>query len=553
MRRLLFPWLQSKFRKPTWLALLFWLLAFFIWAILHVPAIFYGTDNLPLHQSYVGDEQSPVNGALHVLQAKNPLALRNLPTLYYGPVFASLAVPAVAIDFGEKYIRGIAQDATAYKNHILFDWGGIVWKARLLSVATGFLGLIALYLLLMTKTVNPTQNRTMAIVGTLLLASNFYFFEYSSFFKHWVYIIVSMLWQFYFVIRIHEEPSRAGRYFIAHALLAGASFGVSYASLLTQILFIPSLILWARQRNVAMLRLFGYYVLGLLGLIALIVAWHPRSFLRIAHLVVGDFTGTDTSDWTTQTQETGYSYGYYGTLLALSHVALFALILIYVKRLGRHMRTVSTAILPPATIALVFFIVFGTMSHHEGRYILPVVVSLVVVTAILFVRFYGELSRAFKVTSIVLLGAYFVFHGVHIIKWSSIFAGGPTEKNMIAEVLALQGGTDKPIALVQSYIAGHVHTKEAYQAYIEKRGREDVNLYKAIMGAPLPEGVPALNVRYVWTPEYAQDPSIVDGYDVVYKVENQRPDELNQFDYMDENLLRLWRWDELMPRYIRIR
>ena len=93
------------------------------WMLLHIPALWYGTDNLPLHQSYVGDEQSPVNGALHVLQAKNPLALRNLPTLYYGPVFASLAVTAVAIDFGEKYIRGIAQDATAYKNHILFDWG----------------------------------------------------------------------------------------------------------------------------------------------------------------------------------------------------------------------------------------------------------------------------------------------------------------------------------------------------------------------------------------------------------------------------------------------
>jgi hypothetical protein len=523
------------------------------WVAIHTPAVLYGTDNLPLHQSYVGDEQSPVNGALHVLQAKNPLALRNLPTLYYGPVFASLAVPVVAFDFGEKYIRGLTRSAEAYKNYILFDWGGIVWKARLLSVVTGFLGLVGLYFLLMTQTVNPERNRRIALIGTLLLAFNFYFFEYSSFFKHWIYIVACMLWQLYFVLRIHEEPARAGRYFMAHVALASVSFGISYASLLTQIVFLPSLTLWVRKRNLDMLRLFGYYVLGLTTLLALIIAWHPRSFLRIAHLVFGDLTVAGTSEWSWQVQSTGYSYKYYGTLLLVNHLPLVVLAAFYVKNIGRKMATASHVLLPALTVILVFFLLFGTMSHHEGRYILPVIVASVVAIAVLFVRFYGQLSRALKIMTIVLLVAYFSYHMVHIARWLTIFAEGPAEKHMIAEVLALQGDIKTPVLLVQGYIAGHVHSRDAYEAYIEKRGRQDMNLYRAIMDAPLPQSLPLLNVRYVWPQEYQQSPDLIDGYDIVYKLEIQRPDEINQFDYMDENLLRLWRWDELMPYYVRLK
>ena len=160
------------------------LLAFLlaVWVAIHLPAIWYGTENLPLHMSYIGDEQSPVNGALHVLQDKNLLAFRNLKTVYYGPLFPIISLPAVVLDFGEKFISGRIQNSNQYKNYILWNWGGIAWKNRVIATIFSFAVIILVFMLCNTRTLNPSGSKKIPIFTCGLLATNFLFFEYASFF-----------------------------------------------------------------------------------------------------------------------------------------------------------------------------------------------------------------------------------------------------------------------------------------------------------------------------------------------------------------------------------
>ena len=48
-----------------------------LWAGAHTAGVLYGTKDIPLHESYIGDEPSPVHGALHMLDKKSILGLRN--------------------------------------------------------------------------------------------------------------------------------------------------------------------------------------------------------------------------------------------------------------------------------------------------------------------------------------------------------------------------------------------------------------------------------------------------------------------------------------------
>ncbi len=529
----------------------------FGWLALHTVGITYGTRELPLHQSYVGDEQSPVNGALHMLQEKSPLGLRNVTTLYYGPVFATLALPAVVGDFVYKCVSEKACSAEAYRDSILWDWGGIVVGIRLTSVLASVLGLYILYLLFMTKTLNPLGVQRYALFGVGLVALNYYYFQYSHFFKHWLFVLVILFAQLYLAIRIKETEGKRAFLWWMHGALSVASFGISYISAMYMVAFLPiAFTLWRAGETVVRRHLYRY-AMGFTAGCALVLWWHPYAFFRLLGFV-GLNSGTAGGLGTTQNPLAGgaSSWGYYGTEILLNHAPLvlaFGVLLYVLSRAGLRKHVAWLWMFGAVTITTL--LLFAPSAHHEGRYMLPVILMLLLATIVAWMQ-YRQQTPGLTKAGIVLSGLfilYALYHGIHIARWMSIYARGPAEHVVLPEILAAQKTSDTPVALIQGYIFGHVHTKEAYAAYIEKRGRQDTNLYKAIMETALPEGVEPLNVRYVWPQEYGPNPGSIDGYDAVFMHVIPREPEINQFDYMDQNLLRLWHWDMLMPRYERLR
>ena len=206
------------------------------------------------------------------------------------------------------------------------------------------------------------------------------------------------------------------------------------------------------------------------------------------------------------------------------------------------------------SVASVNFFVFGSLAHHEERYVLITTVTLLLLTGVAVMKYLmlPSRKRIIVIAIAVLLVWYFVFHIAHIGKWIDIYADGPAEKAMIAEVLALQKEGES-IALVQDHIAGHVHTKEAYQIFMEQKNATDVNLYKAIMAAPLPENVKPMTARYVMPEAYEADPSIIEQYDHVIRYQKVCSLEINQATYIAENLTSLWYWDLCKPKYIHLK
>ena len=148
-----------------------------MWIFLHAAIIFFGSNNVPLHSAYIGDEQSPVNGALHVLNDVSLGSLHNLETLYYGPIFALLAIPGVLMDALVFFLTEGSVNPQAYQTNLLYDWGGVTVWIRSIALIFSYLGLVGLYKVLTTKTVNPQKSKNLAILGVILLATNFYFLE----------------------------------------------------------------------------------------------------------------------------------------------------------------------------------------------------------------------------------------------------------------------------------------------------------------------------------------------------------------------------------------
>ena len=193
--------LKKQIRLTKIMMLLAFLLA--VWVAIHLPAIWYGTENLPLHMSYIGDEQSPVNGALHVLQDKNLLAFRNLKTVYYGPLFPIISLPAVVLDFGEKFISGRIQNSNQYKNYILWNWGGIAWKNRVIATIFSFAVIILVFMLCNTRTLNQAGAKDTYFY--LRSVGNKFLFLNTQVFRHWVFVLFSLVGLIYCLVRLYES------------------------------------------------------------------------------------------------------------------------------------------------------------------------------------------------------------------------------------------------------------------------------------------------------------------------------------------------------------
>jgi hypothetical protein len=252
-----------------------------VWVLMHLPGILYGAHATPLHVTYVGDEQVSVNSALRTLNEKSILAFRNREMQYYGPMFVVLDTPGVVADFAIKYVTGVVHSAEEYKQYIIWDWGGIIRNIRLTALLSMLLGLVVVYKLAGTRTLNPSGSRYLPYLTTALLAVNFHFFEYSNFSIHWAYVLPLLFVQWYTLVRILETAGSEKKYWVAHAAAVVISFGVSYMSLIYLAMWWPALwTIWRTRDGVLFKKWLA--MMGGTGLLsALIVWWHPYAFFRI--------------------------------------------------------------------------------------------------------------------------------------------------------------------------------------------------------------------------------------------------------------------------------
>lgn len=521
-----------------------------IWMAAHYAGIMYGTTNVPLHISYVGDEQAPVNGALHILEDKSPLGLRNHRNVYYGPIFSMIALPAVVGDFVYRVVHEGVRSASDYKHVILFDWGGIIRGLRLTALVAALIALWFAYRIFMSPSLAIVSNRMYALCGTSLIALNFYFFEYSHFYKHWIFLLACLLGQLYYAIRIRESNGVRTSDWVLHGIFSVVSFGINYFSALYLVAYLP---LAYRMWKVggAARRLLMWYIGAIVGAGALVVAWHPYALIRYFGFVGTGSMAGKLNNIQNPFVLSGASVIYYLKVVVLNHLALVGAGAVLTVVFVRHkVRGQGWWFYMLGSIMVATAILFVPAEHHEGRYMLPVILMLLVGIGSALIHYLNTptmRSRAYTVVLATLLGAYLVFHVVHIGKWIVVYQAGPPEQAMIARALELERD-QRPILLVQNYIAGYPHTRDAYRIYAHQTGKGEVNLYQELIQAPRPS-IQLLNARYVFIRDFDANPHVLDQYAHAIRVYEPRQGELNQFDYMDEDLLRLWYYDELMPRY----
>ena len=474
------------------------------WCVLHLPAIIYGTNNIPLHVSYLtADEQSPVNGALHVLQSKSILGLQNQNTLYYGPVIAMLAVPAVLVDFGYRYVTGQIAHPLDYKNVVVWDWGGILIWARFTAVIGGLLGIVAMYLLFSTRTLNPTQDRWLPWIAACLLASNYLFFEYSGAFRHWVFMVTLLLWQFLIVIRTLEAERNRTVLWVWQVILAVCSFGISYLGLLYQVFWIPVLYSWWKKKNWLCLKEWGYHVGGVLVGMVLMILWHPYGFLRTFGLFRFVSSAPSSSAPIPDVSRVSVifdSFLYNLDIILINNIAL-VLVGIYMVWLVRNkvlrLGFISLVVLFPA---LANFFFFSIHAHNESRYMLPTVVLLVVLVLVLYsqtLATFGDqcsVKRVCYIFFITVLGVGMI----QILGLVRMQAYGPPERALILpQIHAWQREYPGTRTLVvKNWPLGYVHTEEAYEDYINRYDKRTYELWQYILIASQPHDIEPINVFY---------------------------------------------------------
>ncbi len=472
-----------------------------VWVLFHTGSITYGTQHVPLHTSYIGDEQAPVYGALFMLKDMNPLGLRNEHAVYYGPLLSMIAVPAIVSDLGTKVLLREVNSPTDYRDAILWDWGGVVVFLRITAALISFLGVLAMFLLFRTRTLNPSGARLIPWIASGLLASNYLYFAYGALFKHWVVVVTILLWQLYCVLMLYERTEGRRVYWVASIILGVVSFGVSYLPVMYHVMWVPLAVTWIVRRDMARIKEFVWaglaYVIGCI----LVVWWHPYAFIRMLGMVgIGeplDQLGA-ILDVTTVVGSTNSFLPYAFVILSSLHLLLVAVVLV-VYRLPRGWwrgQLWVPVILAPA---LVHYVIFSIPTQHVSRYMLPTTTLLLVFGVALFAHLYAHNNRqilGFRfVVAMTILATMLNLY--YVIGRERMMFAGPPDTHMIARILAWQekDATTRTL-VVQHGPLGHPHTKEAYQKFLTEDERR-MTTWSQLLASPAPTNVPALNVEYL--------------------------------------------------------
>jgi len=318
-----------------------------------------------------------------------------------------------------------------------------------------------------------------------------------------------------------------------------------------QIMWLPLILHWWRVDDRTQLRRFSVFAGGTLLVMALIIAWHPHAFKRILGLTGGDISNTDTSALSTEVQATGFSFAYYGLILLKNNlpiiIASAALTLASRRRLFFKNITLWVVLLP----LLSYAVIFGTFSHHESRYILPVII-LLITTVFFSAGQFGEFlytNRILRVTFSSLLVFYFVFNVAHIGKWLTIIKEGPEERAAIEKIIDLENETSVGKTLfIGGYLLGYIHTKDAYRDYADRSHKSELNLYRAIFAGTPPVGVHQLRTYYSRPDEPFPKEASSKYAHIVYRYEPKVEQKLGP-DFMEVDLTRLWFYKDFTDKY----
>lgn len=494
--------LNSLKKNGWWLVLI----GLVLWLAFHVPSIQYGASDLPLYITHIGDEQVPVNGALHVLNEKNILALRDANKAYYGPIMVMLAVPATLLDYARVSLLEGVSSAVEYRNYVVWNWGGILTFGRILAVVTSFVGLVIFFRILLLPEINPKKYLLPAFLMTTLLATEYFYFHYTAQFRHWAFLNVILLSQLYLYFLLKRTGFQSWWYWGLQALLTITTFGISYLGALFNLVWATDIFRWLRNpkgHKSSLIRFSAYSVSVLVGA-GLIVLWHPYAFFRLFGIVSSDLTKDTSSSVLEEDYGTSLSFNYYGELFLNNHlgIVIAGVFLLWLIWMSRKKITIGGYVIPVVILLVSYVLLFGLQSHHSTHYFLPAIVLVHLLVSILFIGVSNiskvGLNQFLWIAAAFFFGTQLAFNGAVIHKLLEVLRDGPPELTLAEHLISMQEREGGNVLLSGCGPIGVPHTREAYEDFAGRAERYKTNLYSTILseGFPFPADVTLLDAYY---------------------------------------------------------
>lgn len=510
-----------------------------LWVAFHMFAIGYGTKQVPFATAYVGDEQSPVYGALQMIRDKSVLTIRDTPAVYYGPLLNLLAVPVVVGDFVIHRLNGSIHTSEEYRALITYDWGGLLYESRWLAVLAGVLGLLGAWQLFLEPAINPERRRLLPFFLTGLLATNFYYWKYTHFFRHWIFLVALLVWQIVFILRIERGGKKKD--WIGAWACAVAGFGVSYVFLLYQVMWLPLLVRWVRARDLSRVKPFILYSLAILAGAGILTWWLPSSLNHIWVQVWSPGAGM---------AKTGAFFAYLSSFWYYLGILVFnqpfetiAIILLVAWGMLRHRlygQTWFWMFVVTATAHLLALSTFGSVA----RYALPAIVLLLLClgSVVCFLFEPLQTTKRMRMIVLVLFALGFVFQTATDVVWSREAARGP-EAYALIDFLRNQQPENKILYVGDLLPAWH--DRVSFERYLNDCITYPSKLYPYMLSLPGPKNIVPLHLDYACHGAPGQD--VLAAHDTVITATGE-PLEASGY-YYDVRIIRLWSMNETGVRY----
>lgn len=457
-----------------------------IWCAAHVPAIGLFA-HVPFVSAVIGDEPSPMYGALAILNEKSPLGLRNLPQLYYGPVFAAMAVPAIVFDAATSFIVDGVRTPDAYRSLLIRDMAGPLVAMRWITVLVGFLALYGAYCLFKLSRFNPDKQAWWPWFMVLAIAIDPFFFKYSHFYRHWVFIIAVLIWNIVFATRLADKPEDK-KAWLGLWVTNIFGFGISFISLLYQAALLPAVWNWLRKKNKKTLSYFAGYCAALIAGVAAIVAWNPFPYLRLVRMGTESGTGhTLHFDFPSLLSYASYLFNNYAFVIVLVIGLSVAGWTVARERMKAWW---GIAILP----ALSHLAFFAASETNPPRYLMPIFITLWIVLIGCLASLWPWLTKKrFEKPVLVLVLVTVVISGLQSARWSWLASQPQPEERLIE---TLRETSARSSVLYVGRLLPAWHDPSSYKNYAEACLNYEADLFKDMAAMSPLDGIDPLYMEY---------------------------------------------------------
>ncbi len=375
--------------------------------VLRFVGIFYGYPLI-----LAGDETPTLLASLKMIGTHSLRAAT--PGYYYPALLSYIYLPFLVIFLGFGRLFGLFSDIKAMQEAVFFNLGIFIPVVRFVSV---FLGTLSVYLSYKITRLLFNDKKT-GLLAAFFVTISYFNVSNAHFAQTWTAQTFFILLALYFAIKFYKKDNPGAKDYIFGGLIVGVAFGINFVGILSYFWFVLAHFL--RNKKDGFVKIFiknkSFWLMNLFLLLTMILVYYLNPYGLNNYLSRIMYPSADAAVGIGNSSYKPFSFSFLKVLwfyiknTVIQEPVFFALALAGSVFLWLRNKIIFYFLV---LWAILYYLMISPLTGAMGRYILPVVPLMAIITAgFIQARFSGFLNKKIVWICLIIISIYSIYFSI---------------------------------------------------------------------------------------------------------------------------------------------